>query len=66
MPYKTNAPDFYKITWTEQKAILKGKISNLEDIALNYTNGKKDEVLNKMQIKFGKTKEEILKIISTL
>jgi len=52
--------------WTEQKAILKAKFSILSGNGLNYSDGNKDELLNKIQIKLGKTKEELLKIISSI
>lgn len=59
-------PQAYKENWTEQKAILKAKFSILSDNAFNYEDGKKDELLSKIQIKLGKTKEELLKIISAI
>lgn len=52
--------------WNEQKGKLKAKFSTLTDSDLRYENGKKDEMLNKVQIKLGKTKEELAKIISAL
>jgi hypothetical protein len=55
-----------KENWDEQKAKLKAKILILTDTSMNYTENEKEEVLKKMQIKLGKTKEELLKIISTL
>lgn len=60
----TNLPG--KENWTEQKAILKAKFSILSDNGLNYSDGNKDELLKKIQIKLGKTKEEVLKIITSV
>lgn len=53
-------------TWKEKKAKLKAKFTILTDADLNYEDGKKDEMLNKVQVKLGKTKEELAKIIAAL
>lgn len=66
MTNTTSTPHPHKENWTEQKAILKAKFSILSDNAFNYEDGKKDELLSKIQIKLGKTKEELLKIISAI
>lgn len=52
--------------WNEQKGKLKAKFSTLTDADLHYENGKKDEMLTKIQTKIGKTKEELNTIISAL
>jgi uncharacterized protein YjbJ (UPF0337 family) len=52
--------------WDEQKGKLKTKFSTLTDADLTYEEGKKDEMLNRLQIKLGKTKEELAKIIADL
>lgn len=66
MTNTTSTPHPYKENWIEQKAILKAKFSILSETGLNYEDGKNDELLNKIQIKLGKTKEELLKIISSI
>lgn len=53
-------------SWNEQKGILKQKFAQLTDNDLLFVEGKKDEMIGKLQIKLGKTKEEIQKIISEL
>ena len=53
-----------KGTWNEQKGKLKQKFANLTDDDLMFAEGKKDEMLGKLQIKLGKTKEELHKIMS--
>jgi uncharacterized protein YjbJ (UPF0337 family) len=53
-------------SWDEQKGKLKTKFSTLTDADLSYEEGKKDEMLNRLQIKLGKTKEELAKIIADL
>jgi len=55
-----------KGNWNEQKAKLKQKYAVLTDNDLMYEEGRREEMLAKLQIKLGKTKEEIAKILSTL
>jgi len=52
--------------WNETKGKLKQKFANLTDNDVLLMEGKQDEVIGKLQIKLGKTKEEILKLISQL
>jgi uncharacterized protein YjbJ (UPF0337 family) len=53
-------------SWNERKIKLKQKFGLLTDNDLLYEDGKKDEMLGKLQLKLGKTKEELMKIITTL
>jgi len=55
-----------KGNWNEQKGKLKKAFGVLTDDDLLYEEGKRDEMLGKLQIKLGKTKEEINSIISSL
>jgi uncharacterized protein YjbJ (UPF0337 family) len=55
-----------KGNWNEQKGLLKQKFAVLTDNDLMFEEGQKDEMFGKLQIKLGKTKEEMHKIISTL
>jgi len=48
-----------KGNWNEQKGKLKQKFANLTDDDLLFEEGKKDEMLGRLQIKLGKTKEEL-------
>lgn len=48
----------------EQKGILKKKFAALTDSDLMFASVKKEEMLGKLQIKLGKTREELNKIIS--
>jgi uncharacterized protein YjbJ (UPF0337 family) len=50
--------------WNEQKGKLKQKFANLTDDDLMFVEGKKDEMLGKLQKKLGKTKEELHKIMT--
>jgi uncharacterized protein YjbJ (UPF0337 family) len=52
--------------WNEQKGKLKQKFAILTDDDLMFAEGKKDEMFGKLQIKLGKTKEELYKIILDL
>jgi uncharacterized protein YjbJ (UPF0337 family) len=60
-----NTPEL-KGNWTEQKGKLKQKFAVLTDNDLMFEEGKKDEMLGKLQIKLGKTKEELRSIIAAL
>ncbi len=55
-----------KGSWTEQKGKLKQKFDMLTDNDSLFADGKKDEMLGRIKIKLGKTKEEWSKIISEL
>jgi len=55
-----------KGSWNEQKGKLKQKFTILLDNDLMFEDGKKDEMFGKLQIKLGKTKEELLKLIASL
>lgn len=52
--------------WNEQKGKLKKKFAMLTDNDLRFLDGKKEEMLGKLQVKLGKTKEELYKIIESL
>jgi uncharacterized protein YjbJ (UPF0337 family) len=52
--------------WEVQKGKLKQKFAKLTDNDLLFVEGKKDEILVKLQVKLGKTKEELDKIIQAL
>ncbi|MBL0144578.1 MAG: CsbD family protein [Chitinophagaceae bacterium] len=55
-----------KGTWNEQKGKLKQRFAQLTDNDLIFVEGKKDEMLGRLQIKLGKTKEELHKLIASL
>ena len=52
--------------WNEQKGKLKKKFALLTDSDLLFESGKKEEMLGRLQIKLGKTREELQKIFATL
>jgi uncharacterized protein YjbJ (UPF0337 family) len=52
--------------WKEHKGKLKQKFGILTDNDLMFAEGKKEEMFGKLQIKLGKTKEELHKIIAAL
>ncbi len=52
--------------WEVQKAKLKQRFADLTDNDLMFLDGKKDEMLGKLEIKLGKTKEEIRKILDKI
>jgi uncharacterized protein YjbJ (UPF0337 family) len=49
--------------WEVQKAKLKQRFAELTDNDLMFLDGKKDEMLGKIQIKLGKTKDELRDIL---
>lgn len=53
-------------SWIETKGKLKQKFAVLTDNDLMFADGKKDEMIGRLQIKLGKTKEEMQKIIGAL
>ena len=55
-----------KGNWNEQKGKLKKQFAVLTDNDLMFEEGKKDEMFGRLQIKLGKTKEELIKIIAGL
>jgi uncharacterized protein YjbJ (UPF0337 family) len=55
-----------KGNWNETKAKLKQKFAILTDSDVLFVEGKKDEMLARLQAKLGKTKEEIKRIIAAL
>jgi len=55
-----------KGNWNEQKGKLKKAFALLTDNDLMYEEGQKDEMFGKLQIKLGKTKEELHAIITAL
>lgn len=52
--------------WNEQKGKLKQQFAELTDDDLMYEQGKKEEMLGKIQIKLGKTKDEFTAIMAAL
>jgi len=52
--------------WNEQKGKLKQQFAQLTDNDLMFEEGQKDEMLGKLQIKLGKTKDEFDKIMASL
>ena len=55
-----------KGNWNEQKEKLKQKFAILTDNDLMFTDGKRREILRKLEVKLGKTKEELEKIMGSL
>ncbi len=56
----------FKGNWNEAKGKLKQKFAMLTDNDLLLIEGKYDELLGRLQIKLGKTKDEVNKIITEL
>lgn len=58
--------EILKGTWNELKGKLKMKFSWLTDNDLILEEGKEDAMLGKLQIKLGKTREQLHAIIAAL
>ena len=55
-----------KGNWEAQKGKLKQKFAILTDNDLMFAEGKMDEMMGRLQVKLGKSKEEVQKVISSL
>jgi uncharacterized protein YjbJ (UPF0337 family) len=55
-----------KGNWNETKGKLKQKFAMLTDNDLLLVEGKQDELLGRLQVKLGKSKDEVNRIISEL
>lgn len=53
-------------SWNQTKGKLKQKFALLTDSDLLFIEGKQDEMLGRLQVKLGKTREELNKLISEL
>jgi len=52
-----------KGNWNVIKGMLKQQFATLTDNDLLYDNGSEDEIIGRLQVKLGKTKQEILDIV---
>lgn len=52
--------------WNTTKGKLKKKFAELTDNDLLFADGLKDEMIGQLQLKLGKTREELQKIIAAL
>ena len=55
-----------KVNWTEIKGKLKQKFAILTDDDLLFAKGKQEELLGRLEIRLGKTRQEVQKILSEL
>ena len=58
--------EIIKGEWNEQKGKLKQRYAWLKDDDLILVEGKEEEMLGRIQIKLGKTKEQLHDIIAAL
>jgi uncharacterized protein YjbJ (UPF0337 family) len=56
----------WKGNWNEQKGKLKQRFAELTDNDLMFEKGKKDEMLDKLRVKLGKTEQELQDIMDRL
>jgi uncharacterized protein YjbJ (UPF0337 family) len=55
-----------KGNWNELKGKLKQKFGTLTDDDLVFTEGKEDEMLGRLQVKLGKSKDDVRRLIADL
>jgi uncharacterized protein YjbJ (UPF0337 family) len=55
-----------KVDWNKQKGKLKQQFAVLTDNDLLFEAGKKNEMLDNLQIRLGKTKEQLRLLIASL
>lgn len=55
-----------KGNWNEVAGKLKQQYANLTDDDLLYAEGKEEELLGRLQIKLGKTKDEVKKFLENI
>jgi uncharacterized protein YjbJ (UPF0337 family) len=55
-----------KGNWSEQKTKLKSKFSFLADQDLVFADGKKEQMLENLQLKLGKTRRDLYTMIEAL
>ena len=55
-----------KANWNQTKGKLKQQFATLTDDDLTFAEGKKEEMMGKLEKKLGKTKEELHTLISSL
>ncbi len=53
-------------SWEKQKGELKQRFATLTENDLLFAKGKKEEMIGRLQIKLGKTKEQLHKILSNI
>jgi hypothetical protein len=63
MTNSTSSPISASGNWFKQKNIFLAKFSALTDADFDFEAGKKEEMLNNIRIKIGKTKDQLERII---
>ena len=66
MSNSTVAPSIRDAKWEGQKEKLLSKFPGLKEEDLEYEEGKRDEMFSLVQIKLGRTSEEMEAVISAL
>lgn len=55
-----------KDRWNEIKLKLKNMFADLSDTDLSYEQGKDDRLIGQIQIRLGKTRDEVINLIRSL
>jgi uncharacterized protein YjbJ (UPF0337 family) len=66
MAHPTTAPAPKQPEWAEQKTKLKAKFPNLMESDFHFQEGKREEMIARIQKKLGKSKSEFTEILKAL
>lgn len=66
MSNEPNSASPIQNNWDEQKIKLKAKYNILTDEDITFEEGKKEEMMGKLQVKLGKSERELSEIIEKL
>jgi hypothetical protein len=66
MSTKNENPAPKHASWSEQKNLLKAKFPTLSDTDLQYEESKKEEMFKTIQVKLGKSREELNSVLQTV
>jgi len=63
-PSNTSVPFMIKGNWTDQAKKLQTKFPKLTDADLEYSNGKQDDLLKRIETRLGKKRKEVVDILT--
>jgi uncharacterized protein YjbJ (UPF0337 family) len=63
---KVASPFMIKGNWTDHAKKLKAKFPSLTDEDLEFSNGKLDDLINRIEVRLGKRKDEVVSILTKI
>ena len=63
-PLRPSVPFTIKGNWSDQAKKLQTKFPKLTDADLEYTNGKQDDLLKRIEVRLGKKRKEVVEILT--